>query len=332
LPDKKIMVETNSTTQASNANSNHNWQQQTLEKVLLETIKEQRRKRRWGVFFKLLGLGFFLLLLFTTCSTSKLMNANRLKRHVSLIDIRGEIFDGENASSDNIASSLNRAFKDPYTKAVIMRINSPGGSPVQASYVYNEVLRQKKLHPKVKVYAVCSDVCASAAYYIASSADYIYANPASLVGSIGVLMNGFGFTGALDKVGVERRLLKSGDEKGFLDPFSPMTQKDKDYAQAMLNIVHQQFINDVKKGRGDRLKNSPELFSGLAWTGQQALQLGLIDGFGSTGYVARDIIKISNVVDYTKKSSIFDRLSKNIGAAFYHQFATEFGLSGPVLN
>ena len=326
------MAEVNSTTQESHATNNANWQQQTLEKVLLETIKEQRRSRRWGLFFKLLGLGVLLLLLFSMCSTNRLLTANRLKPHVSLIDVRGEIFDADNASADNIASALNRAFKDQFTTAIIMRINSPGGSPVQASYVYNEVIRLKKLHPKIKVYAVCSDLCASAAYYVASSADYIYANPSSLVGSIGVLINGFGFTGALEKLGAERRLLKSGDEKGFLDPFSPMSQKDKDYAQTMLNIVHQQFINDVKKGRGNRLKDSPELFSGLAWTGQQAMQLGLIDGFGSAGYVAREIIKNSNTVDYTKKSSLFDRLSKNMGAEFYHQFAADFGLAGPVLS
>lgn len=251
------MAEVNSTTQESHATNNTNWQQQTLEKVLLETIKEQRRSRRWGLFFKLLGLGVLLLLLFSMCSTNRLLTANRLKPHVSLIDVRGEIFDGDNASADNIASALNRAFKDQFTTAIIMRINSPGGSPVQASYVYNEVIRLKKLHPKIKVYAVCSDLCASAAYYVASSADYIYANPSSLVGSIGVLINGFGFTGALEKLGAERRLLKSGDEKGFLDPFSPMSQKDKDYAQTMLNIVHQQFINDVKKGRGNRLKRLP---------------------------------------------------------------------------
>lgn len=310
-----------------NAEPSNPWQQQTLEKLLLETVNEQKRKRRWGIFFKIIYLIiiiYFLCWLFDHKLTSKTLG----KPHTALVDINGEIFSGKDASADSIVTALSKAFKDSKTRGIILRINSPGGSPVQASYVYNEIMRLKAKYPKIKVYAVCSDVCASAAYYIASAADTIYADPSSIVGSIGVLMDGFGFVDTLQKLGVQRRLITAGSEKGFLDPFSPMSPQDQNYAHIMLETVHQQFINAVKRGRGARLKITPLTFSGLAWTGAQALPLGLIDGFGSAGYVAREVIKNTNVVDYTKKSGLFSNLGKQMGTTFYHQFAEQLGLNG----
>jgi protease-4 len=314
--------------EATNVQPSGNWQQPVLEKLLLETLNEQKRKRRWGIFFKLIYLFIIIIFFCLLFNYNKLSSSALGKPHTALVNIKGEIFSGANASADNIVTGLTKAFKDSNTRGVILRINSPGGSPVQASYVFNEIMRLKAKYPKIKVYAVCSDVCASAAYYIASAADNIYADPASLVGSIGVLMDGFGFVDTLQKLGVERRLITAGSEKGFLDPFSPMSPQDHSYAQTMLNTVHQQFIAAVKRGRGSRLKNSPELFSGLAWTGEQALQLGLIDGYGSAGYVAREIIKNTNVVDYTKKSGLFSNLGKQMGTAFYHHFAEQMGFEG----
>lgn len=308
--------------------NNGNWQQPILEKILLENLNEQKRKRRWGIFFKLIYLIIIIIFFFLLFGHNKLTSGALSKPHTALVNIKGEIFSGENASADNIVTGLTKAFKNSNTRGIILRINSPGGSPVQASYVYNEIMRLKAKYPKIKVYAVCSDVCASAAYYIASAADNIYADPASIVGSIGVLMDGFGFVDTLQKLGVERRLITAGSEKGFLDPFSPMTPQDRNYAQTMLNTVHQQFIAAVKRGRGSRLRSSPELFSGLAWTGEQALQLGLIDGYGSAGSVAREIIKNTNVIDYTKKSSLFSSFGQKMGSAFYHHFAEQIGLEG----
>lgn len=296
--------------------SPNTWEQKTFEKILLSTIKEQRRKRRWGIFFK---ITFILLILFIlrlffpidTVTTKKLAAP-----HTALIDISGAISDSNMASADNIATSLKEAFDDKNAKGIIIRINSPGGSPVQAAYVYDEIRRQKDLRKDIKVYAVCTDVCASAAYYIASATDFIYANPASLVGSIGALMDDFGFVEAMKKIGVERRLLTAGSHKGFLDPFLPLNADDRQYAQAMLNDVHQQFIKSVQAGRGSRLKNDPLIFSGLAWTGKQALPLGLIDGFGSAGYVAREIIKNENIIDYTVTPSYLEQLANRFGASF----------------
>ncbi|MEM1243803.1 MAG: S49 family peptidase [Pseudomonadota bacterium] len=312
--------------------SNSNWERKTLEKVLLETVKEQRRRRRWSIFFKLLYLLIFALFIFVLIPSKGLRSGYRFKPHTALIEVNGVISPNSIANADDIVAGLTKAFKDPYTKGVILRIDSPGGAPVQSAYVYNAIMRLRKKHPSVKVYAVCTDICASGAYYIAAAANDIYANPSSIVGSIGVLMNGFGFVGTLEKLGIQRRLIISGDEKGFLDPFSPLKPKDLAYAQKMLNIVHQNFINAVKQGRGQRLKITPEIFSGLAWTGVQAKQLGLIDGFASPGDVARNIIKAKHIVDYTKKPNIFERFGRTMGASFFHSFATQFGLDGAQLR
>lgn len=298
-----------------------------LRDVLLATIKEQRAKRRWGIFFKLIIILFLIFIVISTFSK----NENILKtdkNFTAMVDVDGVIGPGSQANADNVVTGIDDAFKASGTKGIILRINSPGGTPVQASEVYNEIMRQRALHPNIKIYAVCTDVCASAAYYMASATDAIYANPSSLVGSIGVLMNGFGFTDALQKLGIQRRLLTSGDHKGFLDPFSPMKPGDQQIAQTMLDSVHKQFIMDVVKGRGSRLKINQDTFSGLAWTGQQALGQGLIDGFGSPGQVARDVIKADRIVDFTVKPNPFDLFADHIGASFASHIGAMIGFRG----
>ncbi|MES1987377.1 MAG: S49 family peptidase [Pseudomonadota bacterium] len=266
------------------------WSLDALEKVLIANVEEQRRRRRWGIFFNSVFLCLLAILVFSMLPINY-SNNKQHKPHVALIDLHGTVSDSGGIDADSVATSLKEAYDDKNTKAVILRINSPGGTPVQAAYIYDEVRRMEKLYPAIPVYAVCTDVCASAAYYIASAANQIYANPASLVGSIGVLIDDFGFPDTLKKFGVQRRLITSGSRKGFLDPFSPLSKADQQYAVSMLNDVHQQFIQSVQNGRGKRLKQQdPLLFSGLPWTGKQAIKLGLIDGFGSTGYVAREII------------------------------------------
>jgi protease IV len=301
------------------------WQRKTLEKLLFNNLKEQCRKRRWNIFFKFLFFIIFLCLLFELWPTN-LPTASKAKAHISLIDIKGIIDDNSTASADNVIEGLQNAFEDKNTRAVILRINSPGGSPVQAAQIYDEICYLRHQYPKTKLYTVCDDLCASAAYYIASASDAIYANPSSLVGSIGVLMDGFGFVDTMKKVGVERRLLIAGEHKGFLDPFSPEKLDEKLIAERMLENVHQQFINAVKQGRGNRLKDNPELFSGLAWTGKEALPLGLIDGFGDLNSLSRKLIKNRNIVDYTVKPGLLEQLSDHIGAAFAQQISTNLGI------
>ena len=290
----------------------NDFEQNTLRDLLFETLKEQRLKRRWSIFFKFLYL-IIAILFFWWMLTPDDSSFATSKPHAALIDIRGTIDDNSQASARNVMNALKDAYKEPNVKGIILRINSPGGSPVQASYIYNEVIRLKHLNPKKPIYAVCEDLCTSAAYYIASSSDAIYANPSSLVGSIGALIDGFGFVGTEQKVGVERRLITSGTNKGFLDPFSPLRKDDEAYAHEMLDQIHSQFIVDVKRGRGTRLKDTPEIFSGRVWTGIGAKPLGLIDDFGSADSVARDIIKTKNTVNYTVKSNLFDQLSSRIG-------------------
>lgn len=299
-------------------------EQKTFEKILLENLREQRARRRWGVFFKIAWLIFFILLLIAVWPDNNLGTSSG-KKHVSLVDIRGEIDDSSSADADDIISGLNKAFKDKDTQAVILRINSPGGSPVQAQTVYSQIRYLRQKYPDIKIYAVCSDLCTSAAYYIASATDDIYASPVSLVGSIGVLMDGFGFVDGMHKIGVDRRLITAGAHKGFLDPFSPLKPDELQFAQTMLEDVHQSFIKDVEQGRGSRLKtNDPNIFSGLVWTGQQALPLGLIDGLGSAQSVARDVIKNKTIVDYTVKPGYLDQLANRFGSSFAHELGSEF--------
>lgn len=284
-----------------------------LERLAFDALKEQRAARRWRIFFRLAWLVLFLVLLgylFKTDATSSTTSSE----HTAVVELKGEISSGADASAEYVIAALRTAFEDSGSKAVVLLINSPGGSPVQAGMINDEIMRLKALHSK-PMYAVVEESCASAAYYIAAAADNIYVDKASIVGSIGVLMDGFGFTGTMDKLGVERRLLTAGSNKGMLDPFSPMNEKQKIFAQKMLDQIHVQFIDVVRKGRGDRLKESEDTFSGLFWTGQQAVELGLADGLGSLDSVARDVVGAAEVVDYTRRENVAERLAKRFGTS-----------------
>ncbi len=293
--------------------NNPQWERQLLEKIALASLNELRAKRRWGIFFKLAGLGYLVAVLFLVVdwgASDKLAD----KKHTALINVRGSIDASGDASAERINGALQSAFEDKGTAGIIMRINSPGGSPVQSGIVYDEIRRLRAKYPDIALYAVVEDMCASGGYYIASAADKIYVDKASIVGSIGVLMDGFGFTGAMERLGVERRLLTAGENKGFLDPFSPQDMKQKQYAQILLEEIHKQFIDVVRKGRGDRLKETPETFSGLMWTGAQSVTMGLADDFGTVDSVAREQIKVETILDYSVKENIAERFAKRLGA------------------
>jgi len=293
-----------------------NWERATLEKLVFATVQERRAARRWGIFFKLSFLLVAILALLTYYdSTFGFGGDENLGRHTALIEINGEIEAEGSGAADTVIPSLNKAFSDAGSAAVVLRIDSPGGSPVQAGIIVDEIQRLKRGYPDKPLYVVVDEMCASGGYYIASAADRIYVNKASIVGSVGVLMDSFGFTGAMDKLGVERRLLTAGENKGFLDPFSPQSEKHKAHAQAMLNEIHQQFITVVRAGRGKRLKETPETFSGLYWTGAKAVEMGLADGFGTVDTVARDIVKAEDIVDYTAHEGLPERVLKKFGAA-----------------
>ena len=297
------------------AENGGNWEREAIEKLATEALREQRRSRRWGIFFKLLTFAYLTYIIVLALGWR--LGGDGLKggKHTALVDIVGVIEPRGNANADHITSALQSAFKDGNTQGVILRINSPGGSPVQSGIIYDEIRRLRGLYPNIPMYAVVEDMCASGGYYIAAAADRIYVNKASIVGSIGVLMDGWGFTGAMEKLGVERRLLATGENKAFMDPFSPVNAKHKEYAQNLLDEVHQQFIDVVKKGRGKRLKENPELFSGLMWTGAKSIELGLTDGYGSLDFVAREVIKAEDIVDFTQKDNIAERFAKRFGAA-----------------
>ena len=301
---------------AADPAANISWERETLEKLVFATVRERRAARRWGIFFKLsfLGLAFFALWAFFDFNFSGADSEN-LGRHTALIEIDGSIDAEGSGSADVVIPSLNKAFADSGSVAVVLRINSPGGSPVQAGIIVDEILRLKKGYPAKPVYVVVDEICASGGYYIAAAADNIYVNKASIVGSVGVLMDGFGFTGTMEKLGVERRLLTAGENKGFLDPFSPQSDKHKAHAQAMLNEIHQQFIAVVRTGRGKRLKETPETFSGLFWSGAKAVEMGLADGFGTVETTARDVVKAEDIVDYTAHEGLPERVLKKFGAA-----------------
>ena len=298
-------------------------QQDVMQNLLMASLKEQRRHRRWGIFFKSLTF-IYLMVLLIAFFPSDGQDSGALTRgkHTALVDINGVIADNTDANADDIISGLRDAFEDKKTAGIILRINSPGGSPVQAGYVYDEIKRLREKYPETKVYAVVTDVCASGGYYIAAAADEIYADKASMVGSIGVLMNGFGFTKAMEKLGVERRLYTAGESKGFLDPFSPQKAEDLEHVQGLLKNIHEQFIDVVKEGRGDRLKNDPRLFTGLIWTGEESVELGLVDGLGSSGYVAREIIQEDKIIDYTPKENYLERFAERIGVAMANVMST----------
>ncbi|MCQ4286245.1 S49 family peptidase [Pseudomonas stutzeri] len=320
-------------TEAKEQEERNSWK--VLERTLLAGVQEQRRARRWGIFFKLLTFTYLFgaLLLF-----SPLLKVGDSKgasgSHTAVINVRGMIADEESASADNIVGALRAAFEDSSTRGVVLRINSPGGSPVQSGYIYDEIRRLRGEYPAVKVYAVITDLGASGAYYIASAADEIYADKSSLVGSIGVTAATFGFVETMNKLGVERRVYTSGEHKAFLDPFQPEKPEETEFWRGVLGTTHRQFIESVKRGRGDRLQvdEHPELFSGLIWSGEQALELGLIDGLGSASYVAREVIGEEELLDFTVKDSALDRFTKKLGASVGSQLALWMGFQGPQLR
>ena len=292
------------------------WERATLEKLAFASLNEQKAARRWKSFFKLAWLlafvGLIWLLFFHNPITSS--STSLPTSHTAVIEVRGEIASGADANAETINTALRSAFEADEAKGIVLLINSPGGSPVQAGMINDEIRRLKAIHKK-PIVAVVEEAAASAAYYIAAGTDSIYVNKASIVGSIGVLMDGFGFTGLMEKLGVERRLLTAGENKGFMDPFSPQTDKQRDITKAMLDQIHQQFIGVVREGRGKRLKETPETFSGLFWIGQQAVAMGLADGLGTTASVARDVIKAEETVDYTRRDNVAERLAKKFGAS-----------------
>lgn len=300
--------------------------QQLLNRCVLEYFQEQKHKRRWRWVWRMILFLFIVWFLYSIISTKVAEVAAQSKDHVGLIDINGNMFTEESNNADDFMKSMTKAYKNPSMKAVILRINSPGGSPVQADYIYNAIDYFRQKHSKIKVYAVCEDICASAAYYVAAAADEIYASPASMVGSIGVIFNGFGFVDAMQKVGVTRRAQFAGKNKNFLDPFTPQNPEQENKMQIMLDLVHKDFIDKVKKGRGARLHVNDDTFSGLIWTGIQAKEMGLIDGFASSGQLARNTIKIDRVVDYTSKQSVWQQMSRSVGTAFANVLPHALGL------
>jgi len=289
------------------------WERQTMERLMFATLAEQRSNRRWRTFTRLAWLAFFVLL-FWSLFYRGAPKADKTLPHTAVIEIKGEIASGSDASAEFVVAAMRAAFEDAGAQGIVLLINSPGGSPVQAGIVNDEIKRLKARYKK-PVYAVVEESCASAAYYIAAATDRIFVDKASIVGSIGVLMDGFGFVGVMEKLGVERRLMTAGENKGFLDPFSPQTDKHRAHAQQMLDQIHLQFIDVVKAGRGKRLKESPELFTGLFWTGQQAVELGLADQMANLDYVAREVIKAEELVDYTRRENVAERLAKRFGAS-----------------
>ncbi|MCM2328167.1 MAG: S49 family peptidase [Lysobacter sp.] len=292
------------------------WERATLEKIALRALDEQRRARQWTTLIRLLWLTLLFIVVAAALGwiggSSK--EPMRYGKHTALVDLRGVIGVESRASADTMIQALNAAFKDKHTQGVVLRINSPGGSPVQSGYINDEIRRLRAKYPDVPLHAVVQDLCASGGYYVAVAADRIYVDKASLVGSIGVIISGFGFTGTMEKLGVDRRAYTAGENKDFLDPFAPENPAHKEHAKQMIDEIHRQFIKVVRDGRGSRLKDSPELFSGLVWTGERAVQLGLADGFGSLDSVARDVIKAENVVDFTPDENYLEQISKRLGA------------------
>jgi protease-4 len=300
----------------------------TLRELLSAQLKEQRTARRWRVFFRLSWLILVLGVVLMAFSRAQ-VSTDPSTPHTALVQIRGEIGAGAETTAEDVVDALREAFEDPGAKAVVLRINSPGGSPVHAGIINDEVRRLKAKHDK-SVYAVVEESCASAAYYIAVAADQIFVDKASIVGSVGVLMDGFGFTGLMDKLGIERRLLTAGDNKGLLDPFSPMNKTQRAHAQAMLDQIHKQFIAVVREGRGERLKETPETFSGLFWTGEQAVMMGLADDLASLTTVARDVVKAEDIIDYTRRENVAERLAKRFGAAIGEGAVKALGHLSPI--
>ncbi len=314
------MEESKQTRPPESASTPENWERDIINRLAFASLNEQRRTRRWGVFFKILGFSYLFLLLFLLFSGEWGELETSTGKHTALVEIQGVIDENAQASADSIITALRAAFGSGNTAAVILRINSPGGSPVQAGYVYDEIRRLRQQHPDIPLYAVITDIGASGGYYIAAAADSIYADKASIVGSIGVTMSpfsmsSFGFTEAMKKLGIQRRLLTSGESKSLLDPFSPLKPEETEHIKKMLDNIHSQFIDAVRTGRGDRLQDNPAIFSGLIWTGEEGVALGLVDALGSTSYVAREVIGVEEIVDYTLHPNYLDRFAERLGAA-----------------
>jgi len=299
--------------QGDEKSGNGMWERELVTRLATAALKEQRRARLWGIFFKLLTFAYVTLILIMTVDWQARTDLGG-KKHTAMVELNGVIAPGTDASAEKVNTALQAAFKDKNTQGVVVRINSPGGSPVQAQTIYDEMRRLRKKYPDIPLYAVVEDICASGGYFVAAGADRIYVGKASIVGSIGVIMNGFGFTGLMEKLGVERRLITAGENKGMLDPFSPMDEKDKQHVLAMMKDIHEQFIGVVREGRGKRLKEAPELFSGLIWTGQKSVDLGLADGIGSLEYVAREVVKAEEIVDFTQKENLAEKFARRFGS------------------
>ena len=299
---------------SENGSDDPRWERKIVEKLALEALAEQRRRRRWGIFFRLLGFAYVTVFLVLAVDWGDGSTLGDGQKHTALVQLNGVIRERGDANAEHLVAALQAAFADKGTAGVILRINSPGGSPVQAGIINDEIRRLRSKHADVPIYAVVEDVCASGGYYVAAATDKIFVDKASLVGSIGVLMDGFGFTGTMEKLGVERRLLTAGEHKGFLDPFSPQDAGHKEHAKKMLGEIHEQFIDVVRKGRGQRLKETPDMFSGLLWTGARSIELGLADALGSVESVARDVIKAEDIRDYTVKPNFAEKFAKQFGA------------------
>jgi protease-4 len=290
------------------------WERKLVEKIATAGLAEQRRARRWGIFFKLLAFAYITWVILLAMGW-KAAEAPTAEQHTAVVEVDGLIGPGTDASAERVMGALQAAFEDAQTKGVVLRINSPGGSPVQAQMIYDEMRRLRKKYPNIPLYAVVEDLCASGGYYVAVGADRIYVSKASIVGSIGVRMDSFGVTGLMEKLGVERRLLTAGKNKAMLDPFLPVEKGQEQYILGLLNEIHEQFIQTVREGRGNRLKETPEMFSGLIWTGQKGIELGLADAIGTLDYVAREVVKAEEIVDYTKKENFAERLARRFGAS-----------------
>jgi protease-4 len=303
-----------------------NWERRIIEKLATDALTEQRRRRRWGIFFKVLGFGYLTLILLLAFDwPDKGDGLADGKKHTAMVRMTGVISNRGDASAEHVISGLQAAFEDKNTAGVVLLINSPGGSPVQAGIINDEIRRLRARYPGTPIHAVVEDVCASGGYYVAVAADKIYVDKASIIGSIGVLMDGFGFTGTMEKLGVERRLLTAGENKGFLDPFSPQNAQHKLHAQQMLGEIHQQFIKVVRDGRGKRLKETPDMFSGLMWSGARSIELGLSDGYGTVDSIARDVFNAEDIRDYSVKPNFAEKLAKQFGADMAEGAANALG-------
>jgi len=302
-------------------NDQVNWEKQALESLLNENLKDKRGERRWKTIWRVIWLGLFLFAAYTFLNPFKNKSSSVLGKHTALVNIQGEIASNTPANASDVNSALQAAFENPDSVGVILKINSPGGSPVQSGMIHDEVLRLRKEYPKKHLYVVIEDICASGGYYIAVAGEKIYVDKASLVGSIGVIMSGFGFTGLMDKVGVERRVITAGDNKDMMDPFAKQNPKNKEALQEMINQVHQQFIDVVKQGRGEKLQKNDELFTGMVWNGARSIELGLTDELGTIDFVAKEVIGQKDIIDYSQTENVAERIAKRFGASFGRSFA-----------